>query len=88
MKDTSKASGSDNLSTNARVRSSTSSDVLNSSSLTLTSNLDNSEDPNASAYVDSTADTDMSDYDGENDAVSSEVRNDGTPTAWRKSCLQ
>ena len=57
------ASGSDNLSTIAGGRSSTSSDVPNSSSLTLTSNLDNSEDPSASAYDDYTADEDMSDYD-------------------------
>ena len=61
MSGNSQATGSDNLSTIAGGQSSTSSDVSNSSSLTLTSNLDNSEDPSESAYDDYTADEDMSD---------------------------
>ena len=81
MSGTSQASGSENLSTFAGGRSSTSSDVPNSSSLTLTSNLVNSEDPSASAYDDYTADKDMSDCDGENEAVISETQCEGTETA-------
>ena len=85
---TSEASGSDKLSTFAGGQSSTSSDVAKSSSSTLTSNLDNSEDPSASAYDDYTADEDVSNYDGENEAISSETQYEGTPAAWGKSCLQ
>ena len=81
MSGNSQASGSDNLSTFAGGRSSTSSDVPNSSSLTLTSNLDNLEDPSASAYDDYIADEDMRDYDGGNEAVSSETQYEGSPTA-------
>ena len=77
----SQASGSENLSTIAGGQSSTSSDVSNSSSLTLTSNLDNLEDPSASAYDDYTANEDMSDYDGGNEAVSSETQYKGYPEA-------
>ena len=51
MSANSQASGCDNLSTIAGGRSSTSSDVPNSSPLTLTSNIDNSEDPSASAMM-------------------------------------
>ena len=81
MSGNSQASGSDNFSTIAGGRSSTSSDVSSSSSLTLTSNLDNSEDPSASAYHYYTADEHMSDYDGGNEAVSSETHYEGSPTA-------
>ena len=81
MSGNSQASGSNNLSTIAGGRSSTSSDVPNSPSLTLTSNLDNLEDPSASAYDDYTADEVMSDYDGGNEAVSSETQYEASPTA-------
>ena len=77
----SQASGSDKLFTIAGGQSSTSSHVPNSSSLTLTSNLNNLEDPSATAYDDYTVDEDMSDYDGGNEAVSSETQNEGSPTA-------
>ena len=78
MSGTSQASGPDNLSTKAGGRSLVSSDVPNSSSWLLTSNLINSEDPSASAYDEYTADENMSDYDGENEAVSSETQYRGT----------
>ena len=81
MNGTSQASASDNLFTFAGGPSSTSSDVPNSSSLTLTSNLENWEDPSASADNDYTADENMSGYDEENEVISSEAHIEGNPTA-------